>query len=128
MWENDTLVNNSWITTCTSPYASDSGFEDGRVNRLRAAPTALYVNEGGIEILLIDENSQGVPAILLTAEDLAIYADPPAVNTLIASADGIDLYILSTGEFQIQTTTPDGKTYRLIFDLSGRVLLEETIP
>ncbi len=54
----------------------------------------------------------------ITQEDIAPFvAEHPAKNTLLASAEGVEVYVLTTGEIQINAgPDAEGKTHVKIFD------------
>jgi hypothetical protein len=54
----------------------------------------------------------------VTQADVAPYlTDHPAVNTLIASADGVSVYVLTTGEIQVNAgPDAEGKIHVKIFN------------
>ncbi len=54
----------------------------------------------------------------ITQEDLAPYAtEHPTVNTLLASADGVAVYVLTTGEIQVNAgPDAEGKIHVKIFN------------
>ena len=54
----------------------------------------------------------------ITQDDLAKYADPlPTENTLLASAEGVSVYVLTTGEIQVNAgPDAEGKTHVKIFN------------
>ncbi len=54
----------------------------------------------------------------ITQEDIAPFvAEHPAENTLLASAEGVQVYVLTTGEIQINAgPDAEGKTHVKIFD------------
>ncbi len=84
---------------------------------------AMYYDQAGagsLTVYSIDENSNGVLAFVLTADELAEWeARDVAENTLIAQTEdgSIALYKLTTGEYQINAgPDPDGKVEVTIFD------------
>lgn len=84
---------------------------DGRLQPDAAAPAAVYCVSSGLQVYGIDSESQGHLVMSISKE--ALSANAPAENTLLDSVPGIALYHLTTGEFQINATQSDGKTYVL---------------
>ena len=112
-------------TTCTTP--------DPNANPNDPPPTlniglgshtaALFINDDAdgnprLDIYDVDANSNGSYLMDVTQDDIAPYiGNPPATNTLIESAGFAALYVLTTGEFQLNIGPDDeGKTYVIIFD------------
>ena len=107
----------------TSPPVSSqiSSFnpQDNRLNRSpgdAAAPVAIY--QGSVDIYGIDPStSQGVLEIRVTDEEIEAAGIPEQGSLLLAEdqnrATGmpIEVYRLSSGEFQVNTYYADGKSY-----------------
>jgi hypothetical protein len=89
------------------------GFGDGRLNNFDYWETAaVYCEDGGITVYGIDANSKGYVAFKVTKAELAKYPAKPATNILVKQAHGIQFYILSSGEYQINAATKEpGKDY-----------------
>ena len=103
------------------PYAG-SGIEgpeaynlyDGRLNNNQkkdvAAPVAVYCTaQDTLAIFKIDaETGAGTQVI-----NQPFATETPADNQLLASADGVSLYLLATGEYQINAPNFEGKLYSI---------------
>jgi hypothetical protein len=104
------------------------GIRDGRLNRYDiGAPIAVYcTREGSLLILNIDPTTgQGSAGAEFEAEDFRPYVDPktgqfipPAENQLLVQQNGVSLYLLSSGQLQINAFDFEGKVYDFAFDLS----------
>ena len=109
-------------TTCgdDSDVADNGQFfdpGDDRINRQAYAPIAIYCAETRLEILSIDADGNGTPAIIL---DFASMPATPTDENLLVETTGnglIKLYRLTSGEW-VATAGPDaeGKTYMLLWD------------
>lgn len=99
---------------------------DGRINNKHhldcGAPIAIYT--GSIEIYSIDPaTSRGHLTLRLTDDEIAA-AGVPAVNTLLAAAPNpftgrmVSVYVLTTGEIQVNTFYADGKPYTVAWPAS----------
>lgn len=105
-------------TTVCQPGSADSPqwFDPGddRINRQAYAPIAVYCTETGMEVLAINSDGKGTPAISIATSALP---SAEAGNVLIQSAGNIQLYGLSSGEY-LARVGPDaeGKFYRLVWD------------
>ncbi len=88
---------------------------DGRLNDggdQLGAPVAVYDTEQGLDVYLINPaNGNGDKIFTATDEEVADVGETPAANTAIDSANGVTLYRLSSGEFQINATNFDGSPY-----------------
>ncbi|MBZ0297900.1 MAG: hypothetical protein K8L99_35425, partial [Anaerolineae bacterium] len=91
---------------------------DGRINNDQtkdvAAPVAVYCADGNVDVYKIDaETGKGTlvirePQVEGTPED--------GENTLLASAEGVSLYWLSTGEYQVNTPNFEGILYSIVWE------------
>jgi hypothetical protein len=99
---------------------------DGRINNDTqldcGAPVAIYT--GSVSIYSIDPNtSLGVLSLRLTADELAA-VDTPAANTLLAQAvnpftgQPVSVYVLASGELQVNAFYADGKPYTVVWPAS----------
>lgn len=109
-----------WDTTrCEGGGSGNAFFDPGddRINRQAYAPIAIYCAETRLEILQIDADGNGTPAIMLDFASMP--ATPTDENILVESVGNglINLYRLTSGEW-LATAGPDseGKTYRLLWD------------
>jgi hypothetical protein len=88
---------------------------DGRLNDgsdQLAAPVAVYDTEQGLDVYLINPtNGNGDKIFTATDEEVADVGETPGANTIIDSANGVALYRLASGEFQINATNFDGSPY-----------------
>lgn len=91
---------------------------DGRINRTtrdRSAPVAIYCMPHGIQVRLIDP-ATGVgidpPAINLFTEDIEAAGVPTEENLLLAENEGVSLYRLTTGEFQVNVLDANNLEYK----------------
>lgn len=92
--------------------------KDGRANgNDLGASFAVYCKFDGIEVYGIDfTTSLGQLAFFTTPAEIATVPEFPEVNTIIESGLGVDLYRLTSGEFQIVgPIEANGKTYNVIF-------------
>ncbi len=98
---------------------------DGRINHAiedRAAPAAIYCEAHGIQVRRIDPaTSIGIdpPAINLFYEEIEAAGVPNGENLLLAENDGVALYRLTTGEFQVNilnANTYEYKWYIFVWD------------
>jgi hypothetical protein len=82
---------------------------DSRINTAaidRAAPVAIYCQSYGIQIYTIDPGTgRGslLPVISLSYEAIEAAGIPASANLLLAEEDGVQLWRLTTGEFQVNT-------------------------
>lgn len=91
-------------------------FVDGRINNFDVAnPVVVYPirTEAGTGLHIYSD--AGVLLLIVTPEMIAAVPAQPEANTLIAEANGVALYRLSSGEFQVNAPMYNGKTYVLIF-------------
>lgn len=98
---------------------------DGRINHAiedRAAPVAIYCEAHGIQVRRIDPaTSIGIdpPAINLFYEEIEVAGVPNEKNLLLTENDGVALYRLTTGEFQVNilnANTYEYKWYIFVWD------------
>ncbi len=84
---------------------------DGRLNNEQgkdvAAPVAVYCADGNIDIYKIDAETGDGTRIISVAQ----VEGSPESTQLLASAEGVSLYWLDTGEYHINTTNFEGKPY-----------------
>lgn len=104
--------------------APEAQFEpgDNRVNNMtkdRSAPVAIYCEASGIQVRVIDPaSSRGIdpPAINVAFEAIAAAGVPADANLLLAEANGVQLWRLTTGEFQVNTTyANEAKPYIVVW-------------
>jgi hypothetical protein len=98
-----------------------SGFNpgDNRLNATdkdRAAPVAIYCTPDGIMILKIDPvTGKGIdPAVIdITTDDIETVGVSESENLLLGDNDGVQLWRLTDGKFQVNTVYPlqPGKPY-----------------
>lgn len=96
---------------------------DARINHAgkdRAAPVAIYCELEGINILIADPANGGHAmdgrGLYLSYVDAAAKGIPTKRNLLLKEEDGIQLWRLTTGEFQVNTTYVDGKPWIFVWD------------
>jgi hypothetical protein len=90
------------LPTPDAPAPWDPG--DGRLNPFPAERVAVYLQDGQLQVYVLNDAGQGTETLSLPSAEVLAACDPaPAANTLIASAeDGrVRLYCLSTGEVQL---------------------------
>jgi hypothetical protein len=85
---------------------------DGRINNSQshdvAAPVAVYCVDGNIDVYKIDpKTSDGTRIISVPQAD----GSPADGTQLLSAAQGVSLYWLDTGEYQINTTNFEGLPY-----------------
>ncbi len=84
---------------------------DGRINNDQskdvAAPVAVYCADGNIDVYKIDAETGDGTRIMRVAQ----VEGSPESTQLLASAEGVSLYWLDTGEYHINTTNFEGKPY-----------------
>ena len=99
---------------------------DARINwGLCEGQVVLYRVEGGLQVYRVVNGNQGVLLSSITAADLGDYAtQAPSENTLIWEKEGVRLYVLETGELQLNAPAGNGyKECALIIDsLAGKLL------
>lgn len=105
-------------TTCGDDVEDNGQFfdpGDDRINRQAYAPIAIYCAETRLEILSIDSDGNGTPAIILDFASMP--ATPTDENLLVETVGNVQLYRLTSGEW-VATAGPDseGKTYMLLWD------------
>lgn len=95
---------------------------DDRVNQMtkdRAAPVAVYCEASGIQVRVIDPaSSRGIdpPAINVMFEDIEAAGIPTEANLLLAESNGVQLWRLTTGEFQVNATyANEAKPYIVVW-------------
>jgi len=85
---------------------------DGRINPDSCAgPVALYCGDDGLEVWDIDADGVGSLAFTYNGS-----FDVPAANTLLMSSGDIQLWILDSGEFQVNADQGEGKVYAFLFN------------
>lgn len=91
---------------------------DDRINHTtsdRAAPVAIFCEPHGIQVRLIDP-ATGVgidpPAINMFTEDIEAAGIPTEENLLLAENEGVSLYRLTTGEFQVNVLDANSLEYK----------------
>lgn len=88
---------------------------DGRINREpkdRAAPVAIYCAPAGVRVWLVDGGELGALVIDLSYEAINAAGIPADQNQLLASNVGVQVWRLTSGDFQVNTVYPeDGKPY-----------------
>jgi len=109
---------------CVSPGetslggANSSAFfnpQDGRIHPDAAAPFAAYCTEWGLHVYGVNADGQGWLAFTVDTETMN--AETPAQNTVIAEAENIRLYQLTSGDFQINAgPDAEGKVYVLAWN------------
>jgi len=111
-WINDGVYA---VTNSPIGWVCDTGeivFPDDRINHEAiAGPVALYCTDNGLEVWDIDADGVGTLAFTYNGS-----FDIPAANTLLMSAGDIQLWILDSGEFQVNADAGEGKTYAFVFN------------
>ncbi len=104
---------NGYMISCSRNGAGPlaANLLDGRLNddqqRDVAAPVAVYCADGNIDIYKIDAETGDGTRIISVAQ----VEGSPESTQLLASAEGVSLYWLDTGEYHINTTNFEGKPY-----------------
>jgi hypothetical protein len=92
-------------------------FTDGRINRYDfATPIVVYSTSDGQGLIIRDDNVRR-DLLVVTAEEIAAVPAAPETNTVIASANGVELWRLTSGEFQVMALMDNGKIYVMIFSV-----------
>ncbi len=114
-WEYLGEPENTYSISCSSsedgagPLAAN--LLDGRLNNEQgkdvAAPVAVYCADGNIDVYKIDAETGDGTRIISVAQ----VEGSPESTQLLASAEGVSLYWLDTGEYHINTTNFEGKPY-----------------
>lgn len=87
--------------------------KDNRINPENHAPIAIYCSaEGDLTVFKIISATEGVPALVVTADTLEVARD----NRTIARAMGINLSKDENGDLQVSTNQTDGKGYLFVWD------------
>jgi hypothetical protein len=73
---------------------------------------AIYCADGNIDVYKIDAETGEGTGIIRVAQ----VEDTPESTQLLASAQGVDLYLLDTGEYQINTVNFEGHPYSINWD------------
>lgn len=138
--KGDTSSNLYSVTPLTgeNPFAGSAvadncpHLRDGRINndtsRDCAAPIAVYIDEFGIKIYGVHPvNATGLIALFVPVEEIDALGIP-AQNTLLGATTvlhtgrAMQVYRLSSGEFQLDTFYADGKPYSIIWDADGALV------
>lgn len=91
-------------------------FADGRINNYdTAAPIAVYPHDINGETGLIIYDVNGVELLIISPQQILAAPENPDSNLLIAQANGVALYRLAGGLWQINAPQYNGKTYVMIF-------------
>lgn len=121
-FETDPVIDPAPTATSLSPVSVPLHTLDDRINNLdAAAPVAVYgtQNGQGLVIYEIDANGNGFAVLAVSPAEIAAVPFSPASNMLIAQTTtarlSISFWRLASGEFQLNVTQPNGKTYVLIF-------------
>jgi hypothetical protein len=112
------VVSNAaaWGPTCAA-------VQDGRINadpgQDCAAPVAVFEKRGGYEIY-DPAAGTGVPVLAVSYGQIVNAGVPTGENVLLgegvlSNGQTVQLYRLTTGEFSLITTYPDGKSYIIIW-------------
>lgn len=107
------------------PTWGSCGLTDGRINADAAldcaAPVAVYLNNGGIQVYGVDPiTGQGGLALSVTQKQLVSASSAADENTLLGESilpggQTMQLYWLASGEFSLITSYPDGKPYVIVW-------------
>lgn len=113
--------NNGNISVVTLPDPVFNPHDD-RINRHfkdQGAPVAIYCHDWGIQIRSINPlTGRGADPADIDISNEALAALPTALeeNRLIAEAGTVQLWRLSSGEFQVNALEWDGKPYVFVWD------------
>ncbi|KAB2861286.1 MAG: hypothetical protein F9K46_08685 [Anaerolineae bacterium] len=111
--------------TPNNPFATEEAAGLWRVNQAATMPIVIYtptfaaVRDGNlfIEIWALNEDRIWQPALYITKAKLTALPEFPSENVLIARADNISVYKLTTGEYQVNVgPLEDGKVHVVIFE------------
>lgn len=107
------------VVPVASPEVSldpQPAFYDGRINDFdTAAPIAIYPHMVDGEAGLIIYDTAGVVLLVISPQQIADAPENPEDNVLISEANGVALYRLTNGDWQINAPQYNGKTYVIIF-------------
>lgn len=95
------------VTVYYGIRAGNGGGDDGRLNDDPAQAVAVYCNSEYIDLYAIDSATSGHSALRVFWEDIDAIGVPDDENVLIAEAEDIRLYRLTTGELQVNAPTYD---------------------
>lgn len=103
-------------TVCFPNCDVAPAFTDGRINNYdAAAPVAVYPHDINGETGLIIYDVNGVELLIISPQQILAAPENPDSNLLIAQANGVALYRLAGGLWQINAPQYNGKTYVMIF-------------
>lgn len=89
---------------------------DGRINNSQlkdvAAPVAIYCADGNINIWKIDAET-GEGTLVITHPQVT--GTPEGGNTQLATAEGVSLYWLEGGQYQVNTPNFEGNLYSIMW-------------
>jgi hypothetical protein len=91
---------------------------DGRINHHvadRAAPAAVYCDDGLLVIRIDPVTAKGTDEIRLTAAEIEAAGVPSEGNIILAETDWAIVARLSDGRFSLNTWYKDGKPYTIIW-------------
>lgn len=121
-WASSGLYNAFSLNEASNGASNDgirTFFQDGRLNRYdSAAPFVVYPTyyDGDTQPGMHIYSNEGSLLLIVLPSMIAAVPEKPEVNTLIAEGGGVQVWRLSSGEFQAMGTMYNGKTYILIFE------------
>lgn len=93
--------------------SSEGGIPDGRINRKDAGPVVVFPDyEGGIHVY----SPEGVLLTTVSGAEFDAVGVPSDENAIIKQESGVTVVRLTTGEYQVNAYTWEGKLYTFIFD------------
>jgi len=97
-----------------TPSTCDTCAVDGRITLNCSAPAAVYCDDSSFDVYSVDPDGNGTLAFSFDSAD---YADMSVEEPLlVGSANGVSVYLLPSGQFQIHAYQSDGKLYTFIWD------------
>ena len=118
--------DNTLVLTCLESEVEDNepvagppagNLLDGRLNNSQlkdvAAPVAVYCADGNINIWKINADTGEGTLIITTPQ---VEGTPEGGNTELASAEGISLYWLEGGQYQLNAPSFEGELYSITWE------------
>jgi len=113
VWDVEAIIDCGTGNVTLLPLPVEAcAISDDRINSASCAgPVALYCTDNGLEVWDIDADGVGTLAFTYNGS-----FDVPASNTLLQQVGDIQLWVLDSGEFQVNADAGEGKTYAFVFN------------